>query len=1042
MLAKNKLFTFIAVSLAFNANAQILIIEEGFESGSHTFSVSGNAAQVVEAAAAREGRYVLKSQLTNASTNPERTEVSLNQSGRKFEVDQDYWVGISIKLDEDFESGTFNDQGMLMQCHYNDWIYGDDFKPQPFVVRFTGDDVKLEFEYVTDSGSRGRETLVDNLPPDYGKWVDWVIHLRFSDTNGLFQIWRNGAQVVDWTGDNHLASRVDGAYLKFGLYSYQFDDINENYTRMPPGYSRTVYHDELRIAGSDGSYELVAPTDRLTKITQKLYETALSGYHPAKDQTTSSSDSKVSEYMNSMATDGSWDEIDYNVTTDPWPALKHAEQLHAMTMMYNDPNSSLFHNQVLKEKILLGLRFFYNKDPQCTHWHSYMVLMPADWQAALLLMKTGDEFGFPQDTLEKYALFTSYHSELQAEGREFIGANVIYVTQPSLYKACITENLDEVDKSFDDLQKLIRISPGIEQGIKLDYSYHQHEEQIYFDGYGHKYLKAGAFFLNLASGTLYGYPSDKAEILTDLLLDGFQWFVHKSGYDYGVSGRQIATPWTLNSTGLIETIDYLLEANPPRIGEIQAMRAHINGTGDFQYPGNRHFWKSDMMVQHGPDWYASVRNSSRRVVATERINGTNQKGINLGVGNKCIMVTGTEYVETPVVWDWSRIAGSTLESNEISPISKTYNRTAIDFAGGVSNGIVGFTAYEQDYEGVSVRKADLMTDEGIYCIGGEINASLSNPVFTNINQCRSEGNVVLSDNGMQSDFTANEMSFTDLDWVYHDEVGYYFPDPQNVTLSNKNQSGRYSDIDFGSSDDKLRTEKIFSAWIDHGTQPEDETYEYMIVPGKSLEDFKNWIPSQSYETVSNNASVQAVKYAAKNIYAAAFYSTDSTVTFKEGFTVSVSKPCLLLIHVVDTIYNISIADPTALWTGSVLLQISKELEGEYVVSSVNQRTYINFLLPSGDYAGSTVSEDFIGAPDTATVDLLPHPRTVEDIKIWAYHDNIYIESETEFRAAISDLSGRVMRYTDKNQIKLSSPGIYIVSVENKMGRYVRKVMLQ
>ena len=88
MLAKIILFTFIAVSLAFNANAQILIIEEGFESGFHTFSVSGNAAQVVEANDAREGRYVLKSQLTNASNNPERTEVSLNQSGRKFEVDQ------------------------------------------------------------------------------------------------------------------------------------------------------------------------------------------------------------------------------------------------------------------------------------------------------------------------------------------------------------------------------------------------------------------------------------------------------------------------------------------------------------------------------------------------------------------------------------------------------------------------------------------------------------------------------------------------------------------------------------------------------------------------------------------------------------------------------------------------------------------------------------------------------------------------------------------------------------------------------------------
>jgi hypothetical protein len=239
-----------------------LFLYEGFESGTHSFKVSGNTAQIIEVANAREGKYVLKSQLTNASNNPERTEVSLNQDGRKFEVDQEYWIGISIKIDNDFKNGTFNDQGMLMQCHYNDWKYGDNYKPQPFVLRFTGGDIKAEFEYVSNSGEKGKKTLVENLPADYGKWVDWVIHLKFSDTDGLFQIWRNGVQVVDWTGDNHLAARPDGAYLKFGLYSYQFDDIDQNYTRMPPGYSRTVYHDEIRIASENGSYEMVAPKSK------------------------------------------------------------------------------------------------------------------------------------------------------------------------------------------------------------------------------------------------------------------------------------------------------------------------------------------------------------------------------------------------------------------------------------------------------------------------------------------------------------------------------------------------------------------------------------------------------------------------------------------------------------------------------------------------------------------------------------------------------------------------------------------------------------
>ena len=59
----------------------------------------------------------------------------------------------------------------------------------------------------------------------------------------------------------HKARRIiekhEGAYLKFGLYSSQYE-------KTPPkaDFKRTVYHDELRIARSDGSYMLVSPKNR------------------------------------------------------------------------------------------------------------------------------------------------------------------------------------------------------------------------------------------------------------------------------------------------------------------------------------------------------------------------------------------------------------------------------------------------------------------------------------------------------------------------------------------------------------------------------------------------------------------------------------------------------------------------------------------------------------------------------------------------------------------------------------------------------------
>ena len=68
-----------------------------------------------------------------------------------FDVDQEYWVGISIKLDNDFDDGrTFNDQGMVMQWHYYDWLYDDGLQPQPLVVRFTGNNIRVHSENAGD----------------------------------------------------------------------------------------------------------------------------------------------------------------------------------------------------------------------------------------------------------------------------------------------------------------------------------------------------------------------------------------------------------------------------------------------------------------------------------------------------------------------------------------------------------------------------------------------------------------------------------------------------------------------------------------------------------------------------------------------------------------------------------------------------------------------------------------------------------------------------------------------------------------------------
>jgi hypothetical protein len=228
------------------AHAQ-LVIEEGFESGQLPFGCSGNCPEVIQVADARAGSWVMKSELTQSSSDPKRTEVSVNSSIINFDVGEDYWVGISIKIDDNFDDPTdLNDQGMVLQWHYRDWLHPEVPDAQPLLLRYRDDEVHVHNEVLGQ--------FLASSPPAYGAWVDWVIHVSFDDVDGINEVWRNGQQIVDYHGDTHQIEKHEGAYLKFGLYSAQYET-------NPPGvdFTRTVYHDELRVADSTGSYDLVAP---------------------------------------------------------------------------------------------------------------------------------------------------------------------------------------------------------------------------------------------------------------------------------------------------------------------------------------------------------------------------------------------------------------------------------------------------------------------------------------------------------------------------------------------------------------------------------------------------------------------------------------------------------------------------------------------------------------------------------------------------------------------------------------------------------------
>jgi hypothetical protein len=68
-----------------------------------------------------------------------------------FDVGEEYWVGISTKLGEDFDDPRdFNGQGMVLQWHYRGWLYPEVRGAQPFFLRFRDDQIHVHNEVLLE----------------------------------------------------------------------------------------------------------------------------------------------------------------------------------------------------------------------------------------------------------------------------------------------------------------------------------------------------------------------------------------------------------------------------------------------------------------------------------------------------------------------------------------------------------------------------------------------------------------------------------------------------------------------------------------------------------------------------------------------------------------------------------------------------------------------------------------------------------------------------------------------------------------------------
>lgn len=462
--------------------------------------------------------------------------------------------------------------------------------------------------------------------------------------------------------------------------------------------------------------------------------------------------------------------------------------------------------------------------------------------------------------------------------------------------------------AFKKVGEEIRLSEG--EGVQHDFSFHQHGPQLYSGDYGMNFALDASQFLYLASGTSFAYPGDKEDIVISYVLDGKKWMVYKGNFSYNAKGRAVTRKNPENIKPLINTCEFLANLNHIRSDEIDSFHGELA----FQkksdsYLGNKHFWKSDYMVHQKSNYYVSLRITSNRTIVSESGNKENLKGYYMGHGVYFIKRRGDEYKGIFPVWNWKQLPGHIAQQDTVTLPHINWGRNAggeKSFAGGISNGEIGFTAYDYQRNNLSAKRSWFFFENSMVHLATGISCPDKVPVRQTINQCLLHGDVWYSNGNEHKKLSAPGKTFSGIRMVWHDSITYVFPEETKVDVSAKSVTANWHEINH--QYDSVITQKVFNLGIPLGEFPQQASLAYAVLPNTSHNDFsqKSNFP---VNIIENSSDLQAVWNDTEKVLQASLYKPASIKIPHTNYEIEMERAGLLMVKFENHRVQFSICNP-------------------------------------------------------------------------------------------------------------------------------------
>ncbi|MFF4274806.1 polysaccharide lyase 8 family protein [Streptomyces sp. NPDC001536] len=305
--------------------------------------------------------------------------------------------------------------------------------------------------------------------------------------------------------------------------------------------------------------------------------------------------------------------------------------------------------------------------------------------------------------------------------------------------------------------------------------------------------------------------------------------------------------------------------------------------------GHRLFAAMDRAVHRRPGFVANIAMASDRIAYYECGNGENPRGWHTGAGMLSWWAGGRadradQYTDWywPTV-DWYRLPGTTVSTLRLPDRAGGEwgePRPDARWVGGVTDG--EYAAIGQHLKGLGstleARKSWFCVADVVICLGAGITCADGVPVETVVDN-RNLGE------GGTSAFVQGR------GWAHLEGHGGWVVPYGELRTLREDRTGAWSDINAASTTERA-TRRWQTLWLDHGTDPTDASYVYVLMPGASRHEVAaraadpHWL-----KVLANDATRQAVHVPSLGLTAATFWqaATAGPLTASAGASVLVRR---------------------------------------------------------------------------------------------------------------------------------------------------------